>query len=194
MNNLSEFIMHSGGAVGSDFVWMKLGKYYGVKEFRHYYHGELTPFGNILISDEDFEEGKSEVYKANSVLERRPWKYMDLLARNWSQVKYSDSIFAIGYVDKSGTQVTGGTGWAVQMAINNKKPVFTYDQNDRQWFYYDYNCNMFREHHDEIVLTKNFAGIGTRGLLYSGGKAIQKVYEDTIEHLKSMAVSEGVKP
>ena len=59
------------------------------------------------------------------------WIYLLVI---WSQVKYSDSIFAIGYVDKSGTQVTGGTGWAVQMAINNKKPVFTYDQNDRQWF------------------------------------------------------------
>lgn len=183
MSELSEYVMHSGGAVGSDFAWMKIGQYYGVNQFRHYYHGKPTPYGNILISEEDFQEGKSEVLKANEVLKRAPWKYMDLLARNWSQVKYSDSIFAIGYLDSTGHEVLGGTGWAIQMAINNTKPIFIYDQNDWQWFYYDFNCKMFREYHDIVILTKNFAGIGTRELLKSGGKAIKSVYEDTLDSL-----------
>jgi len=125
-NNYGEgWINHSGGAVGSDSYWGEIGERYGVKS-NHYYHGQKTPNGNVAISEEEFEEGKQHVYKANETLNRKPDNYMDLLARNYAQVKNADAIFAIGHL-KNGI-VDGGTGWAVQMAIDDHKPVYIYDQ------------------------------------------------------------------
>lgn len=42
------------------------------------------------------------------------------------QVKNSDAVFAIGHLVRG--IVDGGTGWAVQMAIDDGKPVYVYDQ------------------------------------------------------------------
>src|SRR5690606_25205572 len=82
----------------------------------------------VEISEEDYLDGISEVNKANKFLNR--WgihKYMNLLARNWAQVKYSKQIIAIGrivdpgqktsrgYCRSTGQSVDGGTGYAVQM-------------------------------------------------------------------------------
>ena len=45
-----------------------------------------------------------------------------LLRKNWQQVKHSDAIFAVSTIANDDT-VNGGTGWAVQMAIDNTNDV-----------------------------------------------------------------------
>ena len=97
---------------------------------------------------------------------------MDLLARNWMQVKNADSIFAIGHLKKG--IVDGGTGWAVQMAIDAGKPVYVFDQERGEWFK---NIGGQWSRSDVPTLTSNFAGIGTRQLNDAGRKAIEAVYE-----------------
>jgi hypothetical protein len=64
-----------------------------------------------LITEDEFNEGKEHVMKANETLRRKPEAYMDLLARNYAQVKNADAIFAVGYLKND--IVDGGTGWAV---------------------------------------------------------------------------------
>jgi hypothetical protein len=49
--------------------------------------------------------------KANETLHRRPDNYMNLLSRNYAQVKNADAIFAVGQLNNG--IVDGGTGWAV---------------------------------------------------------------------------------
>lgn len=120
--------MHSGGADGSDTMWDIIGKVYGLNTVRHYYYITKTPRGNFPISEAAYEEGKSAVYRANNTLKRQNIeKYMGLLARNWCQVKNSDAVFAIieGFIGS--TIVKGGTGWAVQMAIDSDKDAFVFD-------------------------------------------------------------------
>lgn len=90
-------ILHSGGAVGADYEWARQGVPYGVIP-RHYWHRRRTPFGNVEISEADFDEGVQQVLLANRTLHRRTERYMDLLARNWCQVKYADAVFAIGRI------------------------------------------------------------------------------------------------
>jgi hypothetical protein len=132
--------------------------------------------GNIEISEEEFEEGKQRVLKANETLNRKPNSYMDLLARNWMQVKNADAIFAIGHLSKG--IVNGGTGWAVQMAIDAGKPVYVFDQERNQWYK---NINGVWSESDVPTLTPNFAGIGTRQLNDLGKEAIREVYRKTFE-------------
>lgn len=167
------YIHHSGGAVGADCEWTRQGTAYGVVS-RHYWHRHRTPFGNVEISETDFDEGVQHVLQANSVLHRRPGRYLDLLARNWSQVKYSEAVFAIGRI-KSGV-VQGGTAWAVQMGIDVRKPVCLFDQMSEQWFNY---CDGLWRPCPVPVLTPNFAGIGSRDISDSGIRAISEVYLNT---------------
>ena len=175
-NDPKSFTLHSGGAVGAD-TWFAMHAQQRGSQTNAYYYGEKTPTGNYEISREDYEEGVVHVRKANETLGRKNIeKYMNLLARDWIQVKYSDAVFAVSTLQSDKT-VNGGTGWAVQMAIDVHKPVFVFDQNKNSWFQFDYNKGVFVAYRGVPDLTTNFAGIGTRELNKLGSRAIDKLFE-----------------
>lgn len=174
----AEYTNHSGGAVGSDSYWGEVGERYGVASKHYHAQGSETPKGNTPVSREDLLEADTHLLKANETLKRRfpaSNEYVNnLLRRNWQQVKNADAVFAVSTI--KGNIVEGGTGWAVQMAIDNGKPVYVFDQNTNKW--YKYNAGTWVET-GTPTLTKNFAGIGTRKLSESGKKAIEDVYRAT---------------
>lgn len=200
-----KFTMTSGGAIGSDYYFGQIASKYNVVQ-RHFYHGQRSetnaPYGNEEISQSDYKEGSIKVAKAAA----RNFGYQyatmkdDRLVRNWAQVKYADAIFAVGEIANVGDKlfpnqkndtrvaispsVKGGTGYAVGMAINENKPVFVFDQNKNKWFKYDYSTNNFVETSD-VVLTPNFAGIGTREINENGKQAIEELFKNTFENHKN---------
>jgi len=196
--DLANIVCHSGGAEGSDTAWEKIGEKFGVKTKAYSYKTKVhTSPNKVEISDEDYKEGISEVNKANKFLNRYGiHKYMNLLARNWAQVKYSKQVFAIGTIIKPGEKnskgyynkgkydiVDGGTGYAVQMGINNEREVFVFDQVRDKWFRWSYSTLQFVEIKDIPVITNNdFAGIGTRELEPNGLKAIRDIYEKSLKN------------
>jgi len=186
---MDNYINHSGGANGSDIQWDIIGKEYGFKNHIHYYYKNKTPFGNFEISEEDVIEGQVKVTLSARKMGRIAEIHQirdERLIRNWCQVKYSDAIFAIGTIINTGTimnygkialipQVKGGTGYAVQMAIDNNKPVYVFDQNKKRWLTFKNNKWVF---FNEIPkLTFNYAGIGTREINEYGINAIRNIYE-----------------
>ena len=192
---LDNLTCHSGGAIGADTLWEEIGEEFGVKTRAYSYKtkSHTTP-NKVEISDHDYDEGVNEVNRANKSLGRFGIsKYMSLLARNWSQVKYSKQIFAIGVIVPAGKKnakgyyskskyetVDGGTGYAVQMAINNEKEVYVFDQDKDKWFRWSYNSLRFVELKNVPKISyQNFAGIGTREIKPNGIKAIRDVYEKT---------------
>lgn len=192
---LNRLVCHSGGADGADTYWETIGDNYGVKTKAYSYKTKYhTTDNKVEISDTDYEEGVKEITKANRVLSRYGiHKFMNLLARNWSQVKYSDEVFAIGtivepgkkgakgFYNKSDFQVVdGGTGYAVQMAINNGKFVYVFDQDKDKWFRWSYTSLKFIEVTKPLKISyENFAGIGTREIKPNGIKAIEEIYKLT---------------
>jgi hypothetical protein len=192
---LDNITCHSGGAIGADTLWEEIGQEFGVKTRAYSYKtkSHTTP-NKVEISDDDYNEGVDEVNRANRSLGRFGIsKYMNLLARNWAQVKYSRQIFAIGTIVPAGKKnskgyyskskyetVDGGTGYAVQMAVNNEKEVYVFDQVLDKWFRWSYNSLRFVELKQVPKITdQNFAGIGTREIIPNGIKAIRDVYEKT---------------
>jgi hypothetical protein len=194
---LDNITCHSGGALGSDTYWENIGESYGVKtkaySYKTNYH---TSKNKVEISDNDYKDGIDEINKANKVLGRYGIsKYMNLLARNWSQVKYSQQIFAIGFIVEPGGKtpkgyyskskfqsVDGGTGYAVQMAINNKKEVYVFEQNVKSWFRWSYSSHTFvKLENTPSISCQNFAGIGTREITTDGIEAIKNVYSLTFD-------------
>ena len=192
---LDKLVCHSGGAVGSDTYFETIGDNYGVKTKAYSYKTKYhTTENKVEISDTDYEEGVKEITKANRVLSRYGiHKFMNLLARNWSQVKYSDEVFAIGTIVEPGKKgskgfynksefqvVDGGTGYAVQIAINNGKFVYVFDQDKDKWFRWSYTSLKFIEVTKPLKISyENFAGIGTRDIKPNGIKAIEEIYKLT---------------
>lgn len=187
---------HSGGAKGADTVWETYMDYYGGKTKAYSYKTSYHKSPNkVEITQEDYEEGVHEVNRANHYLNR--WganKFMNLLARNWSQVKYSNQIIAIGHIVKPHEKgkkgyynrgkysaVDGGTGYAVMMGILNDKIVHVYDQEQEKWYEWHYTINDFAEidPKDVYLTTTDFAGIGTRDINDKGRDAIDWVFKNT---------------
>jgi hypothetical protein len=197
--DLTNIVCHSGGAEGSDTYWENIGEEFGVKTKAYSYKTpKHTSLNKVEISDEDYKEGIVEVNKANKFLNRYGiHKYMNLLARNWAQVKYSKQIFAVGTIIKPGDKnnrgyynkgkydiVDGGTGYAVRMGINNEREVYVFDQIKEKWFRWSYSSLRFVDIGKVPSITEqDFAGIGTREILPNGIEAIRDVYELTFNKI-----------
>jgi hypothetical protein len=196
---IDKLVCHSGGAKGSDSIFESVCMQNNIEvkaySYKTKYH--ISP-NKIEISEEDYKEGMSEIYKANRFLNR--WginKYMNLLARNWAQVKYSDEIFAIGYIIKSGSKgqkgyynnskfdvVDGGTSYSIQMGINHKRPIHVFEQNKKKWYRWSYITDTFIEENDPVISKENFAGVGTREINEFGCKAIKDLIERSVSFIQ----------
>jgi hypothetical protein len=98
-----------------------------------------------------------------------------------------------GFVNKAGKEiVAGGTGWAVEMAIQKGKPVHVFDMNRNQWYKWDTFANKFVQE-ETPKLTQSFAGIGSRELTEAGIQAIRDVYNKTLPNISDKDVDEGLK-
>lgn len=196
--DLNNITCHSGGATGSDYFFESIGESYGVKTKAYSYKTKYHKSPNkVEISDRDYMEGVIRIKKANIVLNR--WgvdKYMNLLARNWAQVKYSKQIFAIGHIVNPGERtqkgyycnskyqsVDGGTGYAIQMGVDNNKDIYVFDQLKDKWFRWSYSSLSFIHCDIPKILVEDFAGIGTRQILPNGIKAIEDLYNKTFNKL-----------
>jgi exodeoxyribonuclease-5 len=165
------------------------------------------------ISQKDYNEGAQKATKAFRMMytdsENKSVRSAYII-RNWLQVKNADAIFALGTIkqpgenasDKAGETriaavpiVKGGTGYAVQMAINEGKPVYVFDGTKEGWYKYDYSIKNFVKT-DTPTLTKNFAGIGSRTLstkevIDKSLQAIREIYEKTFGTSKATAETPG---
>jgi hypothetical protein len=196
---MKNYICHSGGCPGADMTWETEGNYYGVKTIAYSFGGHKQEGKNrVILSTEELNEGFKNVLIANKTMKRYPQgqaRYIqNLLARNWFQVKNAEAVFAIGMFSKLRpeesvvTRVDGGTGWAVQMAIDNKKPVYVFDQTPPKcsfdspmpWAYFDYKVNHFVPMDTIPKLTENFAGVGTREINENGITAIQTILKENL--------------
>ena len=210
---------HSGGAAGADTKWDEIGQEFGPVKFNHYYTGERSaknaPKGNKDITGLPIaNEGASKVAQAaramwgNNVDGKivpysRPTMSDQRLIRNWAQVFYSDAVFAIAPIGKTGDYwsedvskpveerrvllkdaVQGGTGYAVEMAIQAGKPVYVYNdpnakaQSDLPKGWYTWDGSQFVAV-ETPMLTRNFAAIGSRGMSAEAEQAIRDVYKKT---------------
>jgi hypothetical protein len=177
-------ICNSGGAKGADTVFENncVPKGITVKVWSFEGHGTKSK-NRIVLTATELMDGYEHIIIANKSLKRNIWNIKpyirNLLCRNWYQIKNSEEIFAVGTLSKDYKTVEGGTGWAVQMAVDNQKLVYVFDQMGNAWFKYDYTVQRFiPAAYKEVQLTsKDFAGIGTRGINTYGIDAIKKLFE-----------------
>ena len=182
------YTLTSGDAKGADAAWTTAAYEFGIIDKRNYTAKSYTE-----LSEQEKAEADSEYIKAAQALKKslasKDTYSGKLVRRDWLQVKNADAVFAVsrilqpnavgerGYVNTTGHEVVdGGTGYAVQMAINNNKPVHVFDQNRNQWFTWDGSKFVAEE---TPTLTRRFAGVGTRNLSEEGKAAIRSVFSKT---------------
>lgn len=215
-NNPANYTNHSGGAPGVDIDGDIIGREFGVENHVHYYTGTKSnlnsPYGNKEVVANDITEGAKKVAQAANKMWGNnvdgkivPYSYATMkdsrLIRNWSQVKYSEGIYAVAPLGlkgdawredvKSGKSnprillkdgVQGGTGYAVEMGIQNGNKVYVFNtvtnsKYDTGW--YQVVNGEYIKLSEPPVLTKNFAIIGSRDNSEIGKQAIRDVYANT---------------
>jgi len=234
----TDFTNHSGGAYGGDTYWDIIGREYGVTNHKHYRDAGNTSLSAQLrklgvqaevLTKEQMDEARTEVERLLGE------KYPDTLqgnlqVRNYYQVANSDAVFAIAEIGPSTRPVVfGGTNTAVQLGIKLGKPVYVFDLDTQKWYtqdkeYLDKGYNETKHAWDyngwiEIdtpVLTKNFAGVGSRDIesynvqkegkwvpreQYKGKEveeaakqAIRDVYEKTFNQAAQPTASTEIQP
>lgn len=185
ITNKTTFRCHSGGAIGADTYFESVAELYGVIILAYSYETASHQSPNkIEISEDDFLEGVKKVHLANQTLKRKiNYKYLNLISRNWQQVKNSDEVFAISkIIFKNIECVSGGTGWAIQMAIDHRKKIFVFDQIQNAWFKWSYSEATFCAIQLSPKITSlNFAGIGIRKINPDGISAIENLFKESFK-------------
>lgn len=170
-NDPQDYTMNSGGAYGGDTYWDVIGRQFGLTKINHFRPADNQRLSKTLrdrnvkpfsITHEQSNYAREQIKQ----LTGRELPYDiggELLARNFYQVDKSDGVFAIANITSSQKAVEGGTDMAVQVGIKQGKPVHVYDLNTESWYQYNQSTGKF-EVEDTPVLTKSFAGVGTRNI------------------------------
>lgn len=169
VKSMSELTNHSGGAYGADTAWDQIGREFGVVNQMHYRDVGNEKLSQTLknkkveatvLSKEQMNAARSEVEKLLGK------KYPDTLqgnlqVRNYYQVINSDAVFAVAKLNIIENKVLGGTNTAVQLGLKLNKPTYVWDINTKKWYL---NNGFIFEEIETPILTKNFAGVGTRDI------------------------------
>lgn len=191
-----DYTVHSGGALGADTIFGDVAKSLGMRV--HHYYIQQKKYDTHKINGKDVSIRppnantpltKSEFYEANLAASKAAQEMgkvdgnnkirNKLVLRNWNQVKYADTVYAIAekiiplggklQYNKTAkqTQVSGGTGYAVHMAVNEGKPTYVYDMSSDSWYKAvrsddGIDVSFLKMTGIPLMDSKNFAGIGTR--------------------------------
>lgn len=180
-------ICYSGGAEGADayFAQYALQNQCDVIHYSYKTSFHSHSFKHELTTEE-FNEGAAQLQKVSNQLKRFHYKpYVNLLARNYFQIKKSKQVFAVGFLEKdeSGSlcRVKGGTGWTIQMAINAEREIYVFDQKNEEWFKWNNQLKRFVVCELPKITTQHFAGIGTRKINLFGIQAIEALFENSFK-------------
>jgi hypothetical protein len=182
-------ICKSGGAIGADTVFgmaaLKAG--HRVVHYTFSGHDTIVPKSLIrILSPYELSVGEETVIRASKFLKRN-WKdykgsRRNLILRNFWQVWNSESVYAVSEINDRG-MVSGGTGWAVTMAIILRIPdIYVFDQECGEWFKWYGKDNPTEDRWFFCIPPTRpvgiYAGIGTRDLTESGKSAILSLYSE----------------
>jgi hypothetical protein len=142
----------------------------------------------VIISDEELAAMAKDMSAAGANIHYAYDRYLPegkkvttdkLILRNAFQVNNADAVIAVGrFASKPNgnfrANVDGGTGWAVELGIIQKKPVYFYDVKTKKWGIFNYEINNWTPIEGLPPKFNNFAGIGSRNI--PGGEQAVRDY------------------
>ena len=185
--SLNRDLCLSGGAKGADAQWGMTAGCSGhmVIHWSFAGHKPYAPDSEVVrLSDEQLKVADPSIVRANQTLKRRvpydkTW-LMNLIRRNYYQIKWSQSVYAVGFLRNG--NVDGGTAWATQMYMDrflkdnediSQCKLYLFDQLSRTWYFW--NNDWSKMDGQPPKPSGIWAGIGTRDLNDDGKNAIRKL-------------------
>mgnify|MGYP001200783110 CR=1 FL=1 len=176
---IGENVCLSGGADGADLQWGMCAGLLGHFVIHWGFDNMKSQAPEIEIarlSRETLSESDIFCLEASKSLGRKfpsTSQYVnDLLRRNYFQVRWAESLYAVGIRRES--KIAGGTAWAVEMYKNRflfPENLYFFDQETNQWL----EGVNFKPIDSPPVPRGIWAGIGTRKLNDNGKMAIRKL-------------------
>lgn len=180
----------SGGAKGADVTWGLTAESVG-HDVVHWSFSNHNPFADNYIcelNEEQLRTADPFLELANKSINRK-WPTSNthvnnLLRRNFYQVYWSDSVYAVASFinDNSVLKISGGTAWACQMFLDRwlyttskieDVPLYFFDQISKTWYTW---TGQWKAIHQPPKPSGVYAGIGTREITDAGMQAILNVY------------------
>ena len=87
---------------------------------------------------------------------------LQLLQRNYQIAKKAHTIYAFGILEQDGKRVKGGTGWTVQLAMDQGKQVYLFDIPSQSWYRSDHYYQV-DENATTLVAGSQFVPWGPKG-------------------------------
>ncbi len=169
----------SGAAPGAEACFGTCAERWSMPERNFSFAGRqpARERGLVELSDEELQLGDvSWTYltaRLGRELSRSP-EMRRVLQSIWHQVNPAGEVFAVGRVLPAGT-IKGGTGWAVELAKQQRKPVWVFDQQTDCW--YEWFTHDWRACNPPLIQQSRFCGTGTRHLDHRGRQAIESLFE-----------------
>lgn len=190
LNLTSANILLSGGANGADTEFGKCATKakHDVVHWSFDGHKIKSKVNVYQLTTEHLLAADPYLIRANKGLIRSfPTKTdhtNNLLRRNYYQVKWSESVYAVSKFtdDNSMMKVAGGTAWAMQVYADrflydqepwNLCKMYMFDQMSNKWYQW---LKIWRPINKPPSPSMVYAGIGTRDLTEQGLEAIKQLY------------------
>jgi len=183
-------ICFSGGAKGADHAWGLMATNVGhdLIHFTFAGHTSIDKQFSTMLSRAELDEADTHVSIAAKSMKRK-WPSQnphvnDLLRRNYSQVRFSERVYAVANFmpdDKSVLKISGGTCWAATMYVD--RWYAQRDLKECELYFYDMISNKWMQWWETWKVIDappkphgRYAGIGSRDITDDGIRAIFAVY------------------
>ena len=201
------FVLYTGGAKGTDQLAEELGLQFGVQVRVLIPPGHSRSRTTTAVSPKLLALANPYIEKAAEKLNKRvptDFYILHLIQRNYEIAWRADIVYAFGVLEDDGRRVKGGTGWTVQLALDQGKKVFLFDTACQAWFCSVYVHNLVEGSlevsprfvclTDKPTLHQNSAVVGSRVLDENTRQEIQGLFRRTFGlHDNSRVLNENTK-
>ncbi len=191
-------VLYSGGAHGADSVFALCAQHRGDEIIAFSFPGHKADIGKYELDDGQLEEHLDSVILAGKGLKRqvakKPSKHprfrfiRNLILRNswqiWGTPEHgqTQAVYVVAPLDKFHRQVSGGTAWALEIALHQTEvPVYVFDLKSEKWYVWVED----KFHSTELPPTPSgiYTGIGSRAISDVAIGAIGNLYRLPISPL-----------
>jgi hypothetical protein len=198
----------TGGAAGADKVWAATASTHSHDVAVMSFQGHVPNLHNcpkflVRLSRKELDDADIVLQQANIHLRRQNWD-MDLLKRNYHQVRYTSTLYVVSSTESKKASVTsvgieGGSAWGTQMfllrcvarfgkfeeSVVVCLPMFFYDMTRNSWYQGEASIDssltltMFRWKKMQTVPPRPcglYTAIGSRQLTQHGENAIHQLF------------------
>ena len=175
-------VLYSGGATGAESAFGEAAERWGLREVNFTFtgHKQNRDRGSHQLTDQELTAGDVSLVYVSRRLNRtfnQGKMIKRVLQSIWHQVSRAQQVFVIGTIQDDDT-VTGGTGWAVELARMWHKDLWVFDQERNGWFHWEGDAWRTGT---PVVEAPDFCGTGTRYLRDSSTAAIEQLFQRSFD-------------